>query len=51
MRRLVASINITFDAICDHTAMIADEELQENVNELFKTADIVVFNIYLQKSN
>lgn len=28
MRNLIGAINITLDGFCDHTAMIADEELQ-----------------------
>ena len=36
MRKLIASINMTFDGFCDHTAVIADEELHHNTNELLK---------------
>jgi hypothetical protein len=27
MRKLIAAINMTLDGFCDHTAMIADEEI------------------------
>ncbi len=27
MRKLIAAINITVDGFCDHTAVIADDEL------------------------
>src|ERR1035437_2504715 len=43
MRKLIASINITLDGYCDHKAMIADEELHQNANELFRSADTVIF--------
>ena len=42
MRKLIASINITLDAFCDHTAVIADEELHQNVNELLSTVDTMI---------
>ena len=43
MRRLIASINITLDGFCDHTAVIADDELHQNANELLRSADTVLF--------
>ncbi len=43
MRKLIASINLTLDGFCDHTAVIADEELHANVNALLRTVDTVVF--------
>lgn len=43
MRKLIAAINMTLDGFCDHTAVIADEELHRNANELFKQADTVIF--------
>ena len=43
MRKLIASINMTFDGYCDHTAMIADDELHENVNELLRNANLLIF--------
>jgi dihydrofolate reductase len=27
MRKLIAAINMTLDGFCDHTAMIADDEI------------------------
>ncbi|MCI0607258.1 dihydrofolate reductase, partial [bacterium] len=27
MRKLIAAINMTLDGFCDHTALIADEEI------------------------
>jgi dihydrofolate reductase len=43
MRKLISSINITLDGFCNHTAVIADDELHENANELFRNADTVLF--------
>ena len=39
----VASMNITLDGFCDHTAVIADEELHQNANELLRNADTLLF--------
>jgi|GEM_PF-3565807 len=46
MRKLIASINITLDGFYDHNATIADDELHENVNNLFRHGDtgIIDFN-------
>lgn len=43
MRKLIASINMTLDGFCDHTAVIADEELHQNVNELLKNTAAILF--------
>ncbi|HLN52304.1 MAG TPA: dihydrofolate reductase family protein [Lentimicrobium sp.] len=43
MRKLVGGINITLDGYCDHTAVIADDELHQHYNELLKTADTMLF--------
>ncbi len=43
MRKLIASINITLDGFCDHTAGIADEELHQNANELLRNTDTLLF--------
>jgi len=43
MRKVIASINITLDGFCDHKAMIADQELHQYANELFKSADTILF--------
>jgi dihydrofolate reductase len=43
MRKLIASINMTLDGYCNHEAVIADEELHQNVNELFREVDILLF--------
>ena len=43
MRKLIAAINMTIDAFCDHTAGIADEEIHQHYNELLHTADTILF--------
>ena len=43
MRKLIAAINITLDGFCDHTAMIADEELHQHYADLLKSADAILF--------
>jgi len=43
MRKLIAAINMTLDGFCNHTAMIADEEIHEHYNELLRSADILIY--------
>ena len=43
MRKLIAAINMTLDGFCDHTAMIADEELHQHYNELLNSADTLLY--------
>ncbi len=43
MRKLIAAINITLDGFCNHTAMIADEEIHEHYNELLRNAGTLVY--------
>jgi dihydrofolate reductase len=43
MRKLVSSINITLDGFCDHTAVIADDELHQHANALLRRVDTVLF--------
>lgn len=43
MRRLIAAINMTLDGFCNHTAMIADEEIHQYYNELLRNADTLIF--------
>lgn len=42
MRRLIFSINMTLDGFCDHTDVIADEELHEFANEQLRNTDLVL---------
>jgi dihydrofolate reductase len=43
MRKLIAAINMTLDGFCDHTAVIADEELHQHYNELLRNADTLIY--------
>jgi len=43
MRKLIAAINMTLDGFCDHTAMIADEELHQHFNDLLRNADTLLY--------
>ena len=43
MRNLVYAINITLDGCCDHTKMIADEELLEHYTPLIRDVDLLVY--------
>jgi len=43
MRNLVFGINITLDGCCDHTKMIADEEVHEYFTQLMRDSDTLVY--------
>lgn len=43
MRKLIAAMNMTLDGFCDHTAMIADDEIHQHYTELLRNADIVIY--------
>jgi dihydrofolate reductase len=43
MRKLIAAMNMTLDGFCDHTAMIADDEIHQHYNELLSNADILIY--------
>jgi dihydrofolate reductase len=43
MRKLIASMNMTLDGFCDHTAMIADDEIHEHYNELLRNAGTLIY--------
>jgi len=43
MRKLIAAINMSLDGYCDHTGMIADDELHEHFNELLRTAGALIY--------
>ncbi len=43
MRKLIATINMTLDGFCDHTAMIADDETYKQFNELLSSVDTVIY--------
>jgi len=43
MRNVIFAINITIDGCCDHTKMIADEEIHEYFAHLMRDVDLLVF--------
>ena len=43
MRKLIAAMNMTLDGFCDHTAMIADDEIHQHYNELLRDADTLIY--------
>lgn len=43
MRKLVASINMTLDGFCDHTAAIADDELHQHYYDLLRDAGTLLY--------
>ena len=42
MRKLIAAMNMTLDGFCNHTAMIADDEIHQHYNELLSNADTLI---------
>jgi hypothetical protein len=50
MRNVIFAINITLDGCCDHTKMIADEELHEYFTHLMRDVDLLVFGLMSQKA-
>ena len=43
MRKLIAAMNITLDGFCNHTAMMADDEIHQHYNELLSNADTLIY--------
>ena len=43
MRKVIAAINMTLDGYCDHTAMIADEEVHQHYTDLIKSAGTLIY--------
>ena len=43
MRKIIAAINMTLDGFCDHTALIADDEIHQHYNELLRNADTLIY--------
>jgi dihydrofolate reductase len=43
MRKIIAAINMTLDGFCDHTSMIADEEIHQHYNELLKNSGTILY--------
>ena len=43
MTKLIAAINMTIDGFCDHTAMVADDELHDHYTELLRDGSAVMY--------
>lgn len=43
MRKLIAAMNMTLDGFCDHTAMIADDEIHEHYNDLLRNSGTLIY--------
>ncbi|KAA5533556.1 dihydrofolate reductase [Taibaiella lutea] len=43
MGKLIAAINMTLDGFCDHTAVIADDEIHEHYNDLLKNSGALLY--------
>ncbi|MGN6530827.1 MAG: dihydrofolate reductase family protein [Ginsengibacter sp.] len=43
MRKIIGAINMTLDGFCDHTSIIADDEIHNHYRELLGTADAILF--------
>ena len=43
MRNVIFAINITLDGCCDHTKVMADEEIHEYFTHLMRGVDLLVF--------
>jgi len=43
MRKLIAAMNMTLDGFCNHTAMIADDEIHQHYNDLLSNAGTLLY--------
>ena len=43
MRKLIAGMNMTLDGFCDHTAMIADDEIHEHYSDMLRNAGTLIY--------
>lgn len=43
MGRVIAAINMTLDGFCDHTALIADEEIHQHYSKLLGGAGVLLY--------
>src|SRR5688572_23837153 len=43
MRKLIATMNMTLDGFCDHTAMTADDEIHQHYSELLSNAGALLY--------
>jgi dihydrofolate reductase len=43
MRKIIAAINMTIDAFCDHTAIEPDQEIHQHYQELLNEGDAILY--------
>ena len=43
MTKIIAAMNMTLDGYCDHTSMIADDEIHQHYTDLLRSADAVIY--------
>ena len=43
MRKLIAAINMSLDGFCNHTALIADDEIHQHYNDLLRDAGTLIY--------
>lgn len=43
MRKLIASINMSIDGYCDHTGMVADDELHQYYTDMLRNAGLLLY--------
>jgi len=43
MKKLIAAMNMTLDGFCDHSAMIADDEILQHYCELLNNTDTLIY--------
>jgi dihydrofolate reductase len=43
MRKLIAAMNMTLDGFCDHTSMIADDEIHEHYSDLLRNSGALIY--------
>ncbi len=43
MRKIIAAMNMTLDGFCDHTAMIADDEIHQHYSELLSNTGTLIY--------
>jgi len=43
MRKVIAAINMTLDGNCDHTALIADDEIHQHYSELLRSSGVILY--------
>ena len=43
MAKLIAAMNMTLDGFCDHTAMIADDEIHQHYTDLLRGAGAIIY--------